>query len=56
LLPYPTGESLAGLGKAFEKCHFRPTYAEANVGHPSDTRRVRVTVHFSLNLPQAFDC
>jgi hypothetical protein len=28
-------KSMAGQGKAIETNHFRPTYAEANVGHPS---------------------
>jgi hypothetical protein len=33
---FPTSsKSTAGLEKAFETYHFRPTYAGANVGHPS---------------------
>ena len=30
-----TSKSRAGLGRAIETYHYRPTYADANVGHPS---------------------
>ncbi len=43
-------QTQTSLVKAFETYHFRPTYAEANVGHPSCSIGVPLPDNFNLQL------